>query len=48
MIEIHQGETGMQTTIQMWLNPVNLGILFLCLCAGVWILAHSAPNDRSK
>ena len=38
----------MQNLIQLWLNPINLGILFLCLCTGVWILAHSAPNDKGK
>ena len=38
----------MNNILQLWLNPINLGILFLCLCAGVWILAHSAPNDKTK
>ena len=38
----------MENLLQLWLNPINLGILFLCLCTGVWILAHSAPNDKSK
>lgn len=34
----------MEHLLVMWLNPINLGILFLCVCAGIWILAHSAPN----
>ncbi len=36
----------MEKILELWLNPVNLGILFLCISAGVWILAHSAPGDR--
>jgi hypothetical protein len=36
----------MQDILQLWLNPINLGILFLCLTAGIWILAHSDPNRR--
>ena len=38
----------MQNLILIWLNPINLGILFLCLCAGIWILSHSAPNYKDK
>jgi hypothetical protein len=38
----------MNTILQTWLNPIHLGILFLCLCAGIWLLAHTAPNDRDK
>jgi hypothetical protein len=38
----------MDTLLQMWLNPINLGILFLCLTTGIWILAHSAPNQKDK
>jgi hypothetical protein len=38
----------METLLTLWLNPINLGVLFLCLCAGVWILAHSAPNTKEK
>ena len=38
----------MENLLQMWLNPINLGILFLCLCTGVWILAHSAPTYKDK
>jgi hypothetical protein len=38
----------MENLIQMWLNPVSLGIMFLCICAGVWILSHSAPNYKGK
>jgi LuxR family maltose regulon positive regulatory protein len=30
------------------LNPINLGILFLCLTGGIWILAHSDPTRRDK
>jgi hypothetical protein len=36
----------MEKTLELWLNPVNPGILFLCISAGVWILAHSAPEHR--
>ncbi len=35
----------MEKILDMWLSPANLGILFLCITAGVWILAHSAPNS---
>lgn len=38
----------MNTILAMWLNPIDLGILFLCICTGIWILAHSAPNYRDK
>ncbi len=38
----------MENLIATWLNPINLGILFLCICAGIWILAHSAPQYRDK
>jgi hypothetical protein len=38
----------MENLIQLWLNPINLGILFLCVCTGVWILAHSDPTRRDK
>jgi hypothetical protein len=38
----------MENLLQMWLNPINLGILFLCFTVGIWILAHSAPNDKGK
>jgi hypothetical protein len=35
----------MESLIQMWLNPINLGILFLCLTVGIWILA---TTDQDK
>ena len=38
----------MEKIIELWLNPVNLGILFLCFTAGIWILAHSAPNQKDE
>jgi hypothetical protein len=38
----------MQNVIQLWLNPIDLGILFLCLCVGVWILSKSGPNTRDR
>ena len=38
----------MSTILGMWLNPVNLGVLFLCITAGIWILAHSALTIRDK
>lgn len=38
----------MANLVQLWLNPIDLGILFLCICAGDWILAHSAPNYKEK
>jgi hypothetical protein len=34
----------MENVLQMWLNPINLGILFLCLTAGIWLLIKSGPN----
>jgi hypothetical protein len=38
----------MEKMIEMWLNPINLGILFLCLTIGIWILSKSGPNSRDK
>ena len=38
----------METLAQLWLNPIDLGILFLCITAGIWILAHCAPNTKDK
>jgi len=38
----------MEKIIEMWLNPVNLGVVFLCFTVGIWILAHSAPNQKDK
>ena len=38
----------MENLIQLWLNPINLGILFLCITVGIWILAHSDPTRRDK
>ena len=38
----------MENLIQLWLNPINVGILFLCLCIGIWILSKSGPNYRDK
>ena len=38
----------MESLLQIWLNPLNLGIFFLCFCAGIWILSHSGPNYRDK
>ena len=38
----------MESTLQLWLNPINLGILFLCITAGIWILAHSDPTSKDK
>jgi len=35
----------MEKILEMWLNPVDLGILVLCITAGIWILANSAPNN---
>ncbi len=34
----------MEKILELWLNPINLGILFLCISAGLWILAQSAPG----
>ncbi len=36
----------MENLLQIWLNPINLGILFLCFTIGIWILAHSAPTQK--
>ena len=38
----------MESVLQLWLNPINLGILFLCITFGIWILAHSDPTNRNK
>ena len=38
----------MEKLLEIWLNPINLGILFLCVCAGIYILAHSAPRYPDK
>jgi len=38
----------MQNILLLWLNPLDLGIFFLCLCAGVWVLAHSAPASKDR
>jgi len=38
----------MENLLATWLHPINLGILWLCITAGIWILAHSAPNWRDK
>jgi hypothetical protein len=38
----------MEKYLLLWLNPVNLGILILCICAGLWLLAHCAPDYREK
>ena len=42
------GENKMERILEMWLNPINLGVLFLCVTAGIWILAHSAPETKEK
>ena len=46
--EVQKGEMKMERMIEMWLNPINLGILFLCLTVGIWILSKSGPNTRDK
>jgi hypothetical protein len=38
----------MENVLQLWLNPINLGILFLCITVGIWILAHSDSTRRDK
>jgi hypothetical protein len=38
----------MQTILGTWLNPVNLGVLFLCVSAGIWLLAHTDPTNKGK
>jgi hypothetical protein len=43
-----RGANEMEPYLLMWLNPINLGILFVCICAGIWILAHCAPTYRDK
>jgi len=48
LIEIQKGEIKMENLLQMWLNPINLGVLFLCVTIGIWILAHSDPTRRDK
>lgn len=38
----------MEKIIELWLNPINLGIFFLCLTVGIWVLSKSGPNSRDK
>ncbi len=38
----------MESILQLWLNPINVGILFLCFCSGIWLLAHTAPDHKDK
>ena len=38
----------METLLQQWLNPINLGIFFLCITVGIWILAHSDPARKDQ
>ena len=38
----------MEKLIELWLNPINLGILFVCVSASIWILSHSAPDYKDK
>jgi hypothetical protein len=48
LAKIRNGEIDMENLIQLWLNPVNLGILFLCLTIGIWILSKSGPWNWDK
>jgi len=36
----------MANLVQLRLNPIDLGILFLCVCVGVWVLAHCKENKQ--
>jgi hypothetical protein len=38
----------MENLLQLWLNPIDLGIFFLCITLGIWILAHSDASHRNK
>lgn len=38
----------MEDVLQLWLNPINLGILFLCVTIGIWFLAHTDPARKDK
>ena len=38
----------MENILQLWLNPIDLGILFLCIAIGICILAHSDPTQKGK
>jgi|GEM_PF-2595205 len=38
----------METLIQSWLDPINMGVFFLCLTVGIWILSKSGPTYRDK
>ena len=38
----------MDSVLQLWLNLIDLGILFLCITIGIWILAHSEPTRRDE
>ena len=47
-MEIQKGEIEMEKILVMWLSPINLGILFMCITIGIWILAHSDPTRKDK
>jgi ABC-type thiamin/hydroxymethylpyrimidine transport system permease subunit len=38
----------MENVVQLWLNPINLEIFFLCITLGIWILARSDPSRRNE
>jgi hypothetical protein len=38
----------MEKILEMWLNPINLGILFVCITGGLWLLSHCTPDYREK
>jgi hypothetical protein len=38
----------MEKLLLVWLNPINLGILFLCFTAGIWLLSHTDPTRKDK
>jgi hypothetical protein len=38
----------MSNLLQLWLNPIDLGIFFICITFGIWILAHCIPNYKDK
>jgi hypothetical protein len=46
--EVRERSIEIENVLQMWLNPINLGILFLCLTAGLWLLSKTGPDTRDK
>jgi hypothetical protein len=38
----------MANLVQLWLNPINLAIVFVAFCSGIWILSKCGPSYKDK